>query len=179
MWSPAHARGTGWNHHPFQVISPNSWPHLSPSTPCPLSSPLVNQLAFPRFHSSLQPEPWFPALLKRKWLKRVAILPDSPSPFPIDSSTHLTELLFPRRRLNYSCQACWWPPCCPGIPGGSDTKESACNAGDLGSIPGSGRSPGERNGNPLQYSCLENSMDSGAWQAIVHGVTKSQTRLSN
>ena len=59
--------------------------------------------------------------------------------------------------------------------GGSDGKEAACNAGDLGSIPGSGRSPGEGNGNPLQYFCLENSMDRGAWQAIVHGVAKSWT----
>ena len=57
-----------------------------------------------------------------------------------------------------------------GFPGDSDGKESAGNAGDLGLIPGSGRSPGEGNGNPLQYSCLENSMDSGAWRAIVHGV---------
>ena len=62
---------------------------------------------------------------------------------------------------------------------GSDGKASACNAGDLDSIPGSGRSPGEGNGNPLQYSCLENPMDGGAWLATVHGVTKSQTRLSN
>ena len=54
-------------------------------------------------------------------------------------------------------------------PGGSDGKESSCNVEDLGSIPGSGRSPGEGNGNPLQYSCLENSMDRGAWRAIVHG----------
>ena len=66
-----------------------------------------------------------------------------------------------------------------GCPGGSDGKESACNAGDLGSIPGLGRSPGEGNGNPLQYSCLENPMDRGAWWATVHGVTKSQTRLSD
>ena len=56
---------------------------------------------------------------------------------------------------------------------------SACNAGDLGSIPGLGKSPGERNGNPLQYSCLENPMDREAWQATVHGVAKSQTRLSD
>ena len=62
---------------------------------------------------------------------------------------------------------------------GSEDKASACNAGDPGSIPGSGRSPGEGNGNPLQYSCLENSMDREAWQAIVHGVAKSQTRLSD
>ena len=59
------------------------------------------------------------------------------------------------------------------FPGGSDGKESACNEGDLGSIPGSARSPGEGNGNPLQYSCLKNPMDRGAWQATVHGVTKS------
>ena len=62
---------------------------------------------------------------------------------------------------------------------GSDGKKSACNAKDLGSIPGSGRSPGERKGNPLQHSCLENSMDRGACWASVHGVTKSQTWLSN
>ena len=61
------------------------------------------------------------------------------------------------------------------FPGGSDGKESACNAGNLGLIPGSGRSPREGNGNPLQYSCLENPKDRGAWQATVHGVTKSQT----
>ena len=62
-----------------------------------------------------------------------------------------------------------------GFPGGSDGKESAYSAGDLGSVPGSGRSPGERNGNPFQSSCLENSTDRGAWRAVVHGVTKSQT----
>ena len=58
---------------------------------------------------------------------------------------------------------------------GSDSKESACDAGHLGSIPGLGRSPGEGNGYPLQYSCLKNSMDRGAWWATVHGVAKSQT----
>ena len=61
---------------------------------------------------------------------------------------------------------------------GSDSKESVCNAGDLGSIPGLGRSPDEENGYLLQYSCLENPMDRGAWWATVHGVTKSQTQLS-
>ena len=59
------------------------------------------------------------------------------------------------------------------FPGGSDSKESACNAGDLCSIPGLGKSPGEGNGNPLQNSCLKNSMDRGAWQATVHWVTES------
>ena len=62
-----------------------------------------------------------------------------------------------------------------GLPRGLSGKEYACNAGDPGLIPGSGRSPGEGNGNPLQYSCLENPMDRGAWQATVHGVTNSWT----
>ena len=65
-----------------------------------------------------------------------------------------------------------------GFPGGSDGKESACNVGDLGLIPGSGRSPGEGYGKPLHYSCLENSMDRGTWWATVHQVAKSQTGLS-
>ena len=65
-----------------------------------------------------------------------------------------------------------------GFPHSSVGKESACNAGDPSSIPGLGRSPGEGNGNPLQYPCLENPMDRGAWWATVHGVTKSQTQLS-
>ena len=59
-----------------------------------------------------------------------------------------------------------------GFPGGSDSKESACNAGDLSSVPGLGRSPGRRNGNPLQYSCLENPMEVGAWWATVQGVAE-------
>ena len=63
--------------------------------------------------------------------------------------------------------------------GGSEVKASASNAGDLGSIPGLERSPGERNGNPLQYSCPENPTDGGAWWATVHGVAKSRTRLSD
>ena len=62
-----------------------------------------------------------------------------------------------------------------GLPGGSDSKESACNAGDLGSVSGSARFPGEGNGYPFQYSCLENSTDRRAWWVIVHGVTKSRT----
>ena len=66
-----------------------------------------------------------------------------------------------------------------GLPCSSNRKESACNAGNQSSVPGSGRSSGERNGNPLQYSCLENSMDREAWQATVHGVTKGRTQLSN
>ena len=71
------------------------------------------------------------------------------------------------------------PPNELGFPGGSESKESACNAGDPGLIPGLGRSPGEGNDNLLQYSCLENPMDRGAWRATVHEVAKSRTQLSN
>ena len=66
-----------------------------------------------------------------------------------------------------------------GFPGGLDDKESACNIEDLALILGLGRPSGEGNGNPLQYFCLENSMDRGAWKTTVHGVAKSQIRLSN
>ena len=66
----------------------------------------------------------------------------------------------------------WFPW---GFPGGSVVKNLLANAGDPGSIPGLGRSPGVGNGSPLQYSCLENSMDTGAWWVIVHGVAKSRT----
>ena len=64
------------------------------------------------------------------------------------------------------------------FPGGSDGKESACSVRDLGSVPGLTRSPGEGNGNTLQYSCLENSMDRRAWWATVHGVTEGRTQVS-
>ena len=66
-----------------------------------------------------------------------------------------------------------------GFPGGSGGELSACNVGNLGSIPGLGRSPGEGNGNPFQYSCLENPVNGGAWWATVHGVAKSRIQLSN
>ena len=95
-------------------------------------------------------------------------------------------------RMHFSCCLChgssfilsslwnkyFWIPTV-GFPGGSEVKASTRNAGDLGSIPGSGRSPGEGNDNPLQDSCLENPMDRGAWWATVHGVAKSRTRLSD
>ena len=65
------------------------------------------------------------------------------------------------------------------FPAGSHGKESTCNAGNLPSVSGLGRSPGEGNGSPLEYACLENSVDRGAWQATVRGVTKSRARLSD
>ena len=79
------------------------------------------------------------------------------------------KLNIKKKKKNYKKQI-------TGFPGGSDDKKSACNAGDLGSIPGSGTSPGEGTGNPLQYSYLENSMDRGAWRAIVHRVAKNQIK---
>ena len=77
------------------------------------------------------------------------------------------------------CRDKWAPPQMWRFPGGSDSKESVCSVGDPGLIPGSGRSLGEGNDNPLQYSCLENPMDSGALWATVHGVPKSWTWLSD
>ena len=78
----------------------------------------------------------------------------------------------------------WFSSLCPvlpilGFPGGAVAKTLPVNAGDAGSISGSGKFPAEGNGNPLQYSCLGNAMDKGAWHAGVHGVTKSRTRLSD
>ena len=91
-------------------------------------------------------------------------------------------MLFFLAALGLRCSEWAFSTCCMmaslvaelGFPGGSDSKESACNAGDLGSIPGTGRSPGEGNGNPLQY-CLENPMDRGAWRATVHGIVELGT----
>ena len=80
---------------------------------------------------------------------------------------------FPRQTIQYHNN----PSLC--FPGGSEVKAFACKAGDPGSIPGLGRSPGEGKGNLLQYSCLENPTDRGAWQVTVHGVAKSRTRLSD
>ena len=81
---------------------------------------------------------------------------------------------FPPHRTPFASNSqCRYHPV--GFPGGSDGKVSTYNAGDPGSVPGSGRSPGEGDGTPLQYSCLENPMDGGAWEAAVHGVTESDT----
>ena len=115
---------------------------------------------------------------------------------------HLERYLHPNAYSSITAKI-WKPPKCPwtgkqirkrcdthththththktrGFPGGSDCEESTCNATDLGSIPGSGRSPGQKNVYPLQYSCLDNSMDRGAWQETLHGVTKGRTQLSN
>ena len=96
---------------------------------------------------------------------------------------HITLCYYVGQKVHSSSAVRWyrktWVNFLAKFPGGSDHKLSARNAGDMGSIPGLGRSPGEGNGNPLQYSCLENPMDRGAWWAIVHRVTKSRKRLSD
>ena len=94
-------------------------------------------------------------------------LPHSPKEDPNPGNKHRSHI--------YSAQATGFE----SPSHGSDSKESACNVGDPGSIPGLGRSPSEGDGNPLQYSCLENSMNRGAWWVTVHRVTKSWTQLSN
>ena len=97
-----------------------------------------------------------------------------------DIRTYNTDVsFFPRLKHGFRSRVfgpCWH---IMDFPGGSGSKASAYNAGDPGWIPGWGRSPGEGNGNPFQYSCLENPMDGGAWLATVHGVAKSRTRLSD
>ena len=106
--------------------------------------------------------------------------------FPSHSSPKSKECKYIKNRGRYSDEAEDPASICPlvfslGLPRWPSDKETAYSAGDVGKtglIPGSGRSTGEGNGNPFQYSCLENPMDRGAWQATVHGVAKSQTRLS-
>ena len=105
--------------------------------------------------------------------------------FPCSSAGNIICLQCRKPWLNSWVRKITWrrdrlpTPIFLGFPGGSDSKESSCNTGDLGSIPGFGRSPGGGNGNPLQYSCLENSVDRGALQAPVCGVANSQTQLSH
>ena len=96
----------------------------------------------------------------------------SPNPLP---SSHTLNHLYARKSSHLINTSFFLS----GFPGGSEVKASACNVGDLGSIPWLGRFPGEENGNPLQYSCLENPMDAGVWWATVHGVANSRTRLSD
>ena len=97
---------------------------------------------------------------------------NSPSQNTGVGSLSLFQRVFPTQGLNPGLPHCGQ---ILDFPGGSDGKEFACNTEDQGSILGSGRSPGEGNGNPFQYSCLENSADRGAWQATVHEVTESDT----
>ena len=112
-------------------------------------------------------------ILQKRILERVAMTFSRGSSRPRDQTSDSCT----SRRVLYTSTT-WETPEYNYFPGGSDGKVSAYNAGDLGSIPGSGRSPGEGNGHPLQYSWLENPMDRGAWRTTIHGVTKSQTGLS-
>ena len=102
--------------------------------------------------------------------KVTKILSREAEPWPLFTDSSLSPLLLVHWEHPQHSQ---------GFPGGSNCNKSACNAWDLGLIPGLGRSPGVGDVYPLQYSCLKNSMDRGAWQAPVHGAAKSQTRLSD
>ena len=100
----------------------------------------------------------------------------------VPSAFHLPKKLFLFSPVFIFVGFCLYfsiPKLVQGLPCSSDGKESACNAGDPGLIPGSARSSGEGNGTPLQYSCLENPMDREPWRATVHGVSKSRTQLSD
>ena len=119
-----------------------------------------------------------PALLKHNWQIKLYTF----------KVYHVIWYIY--KLINISITFLWWECLRPTLlqysiinyshhAGGSVGKESACKVGDRGSIPGSGRSPGERNSNPLQYSCLKNPLDKRAWWSTIHGVTKSQTRLSD
>ena len=130
--------------------------------------------------------PWYPRLCSKRIKQRLGVMSHSSQGRPrtmawkediklLNWGRSDSVLGFlPPLRFSWILQI-WWKVLCLGFLGGSDDEESACNAGDLGSVPWLGRSPGEGNGNPLQYSCLENSMDRGARWATVHGVEKSQT----
>ena len=116
-----------------------------------------------------------PYMLKRGvWWILKATFPHRPI-FLLRLINNVTVLLFKILCMANKLLHFNWIPL--GFPGGSDDKESACNTGDLGLIPGWRKCPGEGNGKPLQYSCLENPLDKGVWWATVHRVTKSQTRL--
>ena len=104
------------------------------------------------------------------------LLASAPSPTPLQRKLSRLSIW----HWIPTAQKYLWPPnAYVGFLDGSDGKESACSAGDPGLIPGSGRAPGEGNGNPVQYSCLQNSMGRGDWWATIHGVTESWTQLSD
>ena len=150
----------------LSTLSPSglSWHGLLPCNP----------LCWCKAHSAL---PRSPNLHSRKWYRRRGAL-------NLGSLQYYPEELRFLLVLIMSCNCCFYLFACFFMmflcfPGGSDGEESACNEEDPGLIPGLGRSPGEGNGNPLWYSCLENSMDRGAWWATVHGVAKTRIQLSD
>ena len=136
-------------------------------------------------------DPWVRKISwRRKWQPTPVFLPEEShgqrnlvgcSPWGCKESDTTEQLSMHAWALYQNWQIYLWSTTgyILGFPGGSDGKESTCNAGLQGSVPGLGRAPGEGNGNPLQYSSLENPMDRGAWQAIVYGVAESQTWLSD
>ena len=162
-----------------------AWPYVRFSWLNHELFPFFNSLIFPQSSNYLAPP--FDKFPMNWWWVQSQILPIFKSSFSIRIYTcqiaHFVSLEISPPEHSWLERPAIILVCLFSIttsfPGGLDSKESACSVGDPGSIAGSGRSPGEGNGNPLQYSCLENPMDGGAWQATVHRVTKSQTQLSN
>ena len=143
----------GWWWWVFWKVYPLVMPAVLPPASCPTAPHPHKKLVQPSAMDTAHPEK----------------LRDGQSQWRSEAGQTLSSAFDPQGPfLNLSFTIC-----------GSDGKASACNVGDLGSISGSGRSPGKGNGSPLQYSCLENFMDGGAWWATVHGVTKSRTWLSD
>ena len=137
---------------------------FKPRFPCGSDGRVCLQCGRPKFSPWVRKIPW-----RRKWQSTPALLPGKSHGQRslivhgvAKSQTQLSELIIIIRHMDF--------------PGSSDGKESACNAGDFGLIPELGRSPGGGNGNLLQYSCPENSMERGAWWTTVHGVAGSRTK---
>ena len=182
----------------FDSLRPHELQHARP--PCPSPTPGVHsnscslsQWCHPAISSSVVPFSSCPQFLPasvfsnestlhmrwpKYWSFSFSISPSSEHPGLISFRMDWLDLLAVQGTLKSLTVRSLFAMNC--FPGGSDGKESAiCNVGDPGSIPELGRSPGEGNGNPLQYSCLENPMSRGAWRTAVHGVAKSRTRLSD
>ena len=141
-------------------------------------NPLPLQMRIPEAQSveSSCSKPWLLKSQRQSW-NPAPLMPASCSFRDTQAFGHASfvELVLPYEATDVLDQMNWVVVTKGGFPGGSDGKESACNAKDSDLIPVSERSPGEGNGYPHRYPCLENSMDSGAWQVTVHGVAKSQT----
>ena len=150
-------------------LRPHESQHARP--PCPSPTPGVHSDSRPS--SQLMPSSHL--ILCRPLL----LLPPIPPSIRVISNESTLRMRVLHHTKHYSTLSSLFCIQCTTLyfPGGSDDKESVCNAGDLGSIPGLGRSLGGEHGNPLQYSCLENSVDRGTWWDTVRGVTQSQAQL--
>ena len=176
-----------WNSFPLWIsalLSSPQWPASFVYSEFIIASPAFLATTW-HFDKLSLTDNWFGfSMFPNKLPREVIWLPGSSFYMPVHVLTHLRNTCLGFRCPSLAESAVgriWyliWPPGGASLVG-SDGTESACNAGDLSSIPGSGRFPGEGSGYQLQYSCLENSTDRRTWWAIVRGIAKSQTRLTN